>query len=316
MNPSWWEFRHPQFVRGQPRLLSEIKRAVHYGDASNSQDVAELRSQVTNLKDRLCEMNDSISELTSLVSNLMVTDPSNKGNMYDLKSNDKNKKRKIKGTSPSDLLPAIKLESQANQQAHGVRKNLPTGPELAQTKLFRTNTAEISMVSDNDLLSWDDETLENLLSATEMEVSNEVSSAVTAVPVVQQFSPSPNNVFVSTAEPLSGQNMQDISQIISSLTPELQARFVDKLAETLGSHLSTMVSTPLMSSPAKSITTDKENNSVTSLPPETPAIAIPLASAALGAFFARLSAVQSSPSLGTHIHRSTSIPQDMVQSSA
>ena len=28
---SLWEFRHPSFLRGQPHLLSEIKRAMHYG---------------------------------------------------------------------------------------------------------------------------------------------------------------------------------------------------------------------------------------------------------------------------------------------
>jgi hypothetical protein len=30
-NLNWWEFKHPHFRRGQPELLSEIKRAVHYG---------------------------------------------------------------------------------------------------------------------------------------------------------------------------------------------------------------------------------------------------------------------------------------------
>ncbi|KAJ1431430.1 HSF-type DNA-binding-domain-containing protein, partial [Ochromonadaceae sp. CCMP2298] len=26
----WWEFRHPQFLRDAPQLLSEIKRSVHF----------------------------------------------------------------------------------------------------------------------------------------------------------------------------------------------------------------------------------------------------------------------------------------------
>lgn len=26
----WWEFRHPQFLRDEPNLLSEIKRSVHF----------------------------------------------------------------------------------------------------------------------------------------------------------------------------------------------------------------------------------------------------------------------------------------------
>jgi hypothetical protein len=26
----WWEFRHPQFLRDEPGLLSEIKRSVHF----------------------------------------------------------------------------------------------------------------------------------------------------------------------------------------------------------------------------------------------------------------------------------------------
>lgn len=27
----WWEFRHPQFLRDEPHLISEIKRSVHFG---------------------------------------------------------------------------------------------------------------------------------------------------------------------------------------------------------------------------------------------------------------------------------------------
>lgn len=32
----WWEFRHPQFLRGEPQLLSDIKRSVHFGEIDRS----------------------------------------------------------------------------------------------------------------------------------------------------------------------------------------------------------------------------------------------------------------------------------------
>eukprot|EP01036_Dinobryon_divergens_P055383 gene55383-73965_t len=70
-NKQWWEFRHPLFQKGKPNLLSEIKRAVHYGDPSNPQEVAELKCQVSGLQEKISNMTDSISELTDLVKKLM-----------------------------------------------------------------------------------------------------------------------------------------------------------------------------------------------------------------------------------------------------
>lgn len=32
----WWEFRHPQFLRDEPHLISEIKRSVHFGKRPNA----------------------------------------------------------------------------------------------------------------------------------------------------------------------------------------------------------------------------------------------------------------------------------------
>ena len=42
-NAQYWEFRHPHFMKGQPELLSEIKRAVHYGELDRSCQINKLQ---------------------------------------------------------------------------------------------------------------------------------------------------------------------------------------------------------------------------------------------------------------------------------
>eukprot|EP00600_Ochromonadales_sp_CCMP1393_P010104 CAMPEP_0174961030 /NCGR_PEP_ID=MMETSP0004_2-20121128/4020_1 /TAXON_ID=420556 /ORGANISM="Ochromonas sp., Strain CCMP1393" /LENGTH=583 /DNA_ID=CAMNT_0016209443 /DNA_START=176 /DNA_END=1927 /DNA_ORIENTATION=+ len=67
----WWEFRHPQFLRDQPNLLSEIKRSVHF-ESTNVHEVTALKSQVTGLNDRIAALHDQIDKLTGMVEDMKV----------------------------------------------------------------------------------------------------------------------------------------------------------------------------------------------------------------------------------------------------
>eukprot|EP00595_Chromulina_sp_UTEXLB2642_P001842 CAMPEP_0196762684 /NCGR_PEP_ID=MMETSP1095-20130614/2552_1 /TAXON_ID=96789 ORGANISM="Chromulina nebulosa, Strain UTEXLB2642" /NCGR_SAMPLE_ID=MMETSP1095 /ASSEMBLY_ACC=CAM_ASM_000446 /LENGTH=435 /DNA_ID=CAMNT_0042114227 /DNA_START=1312 /DNA_END=2619 /DNA_ORIENTATION=+ len=276
LNPLWWEIRHPQFLRGEPQLLSEIKRAIHYnGEGSNVHEVTDLKNQVNQLRNQVVDMNESINELSSMVSNIVLNDDSS-SNMK--KSN---KKRR-----------------------HGAREFLPTGPELTNTSIFRSDSEEMMLANDDE---WDDNTLERLfsfdLSTTDNESNDIVIKSeynksdeilVTAVPVSDQQS-----VKYMSAEPFTNPSTSDLSQILGLLTPEMQARFVDKLAETVGSQLAAMIASnkpvhttavierEVINTPV-SVPQMNNSQSITKTSVETPAIALPLASAALGAFVASL----------------------------
>jgi HSF-type DNA-binding len=66
----WWEFKHDSFLRDQPHLLSEIKRATHYSDSPN-QEVGALRSEVSSLQERIMSMDEKINALTEMVEALI-----------------------------------------------------------------------------------------------------------------------------------------------------------------------------------------------------------------------------------------------------
>lgn len=89
----WWVFKHPMFQKDKPHLLSEIKRAVHYGDPSNPQEVADLKCQVSGLQDKVTDMQAALEGLTKLINSLSL----NGGILMpgiSIKDEEPNKKRK------------------------------------------------------------------------------------------------------------------------------------------------------------------------------------------------------------------------------
>lgn len=69
----WWEFRHEKFLRGQKHLLTQIKRANHFetGSAEQGEQMEDLKTEVTSLRERVDEMNGTIDHLTTLVEQLL-----------------------------------------------------------------------------------------------------------------------------------------------------------------------------------------------------------------------------------------------------
>lgn len=69
----WWEFRHEKFLRGQRHLLTQIKRANHFetGSAEQGEQMEDLKTEVSSLRERVDEMNGTIDHLTTLVEKLL-----------------------------------------------------------------------------------------------------------------------------------------------------------------------------------------------------------------------------------------------------
>lgn len=146
----WWEFRHPQFLRDEPHLISEIKRSVHF-EAGSGQEVSELKTQVTGLNDRITALNDQIDKLTGLVTNMQVKEDNNKAAAAAMLHSDKNgthemdgqKRRKLSvknlaahrvSLSPSGAIPLQRQHSLDSSMMIGefeaAGEELPSGPDL------------------------------------------------------------------------------------------------------------------------------------------------------------------------------------------
>ncbi|CAM9282588.1 unnamed protein product [Scytosiphon promiscuus] len=67
----WWEFKHDLFLRDKPNLLSEIRRATHYGVTPEKQEVDDLRSEVGTLRLQVTDMDSRIDALSRMVDRLL-----------------------------------------------------------------------------------------------------------------------------------------------------------------------------------------------------------------------------------------------------
>ncbi|CAM9612296.1 unnamed protein product [Ectocarpus fasciculatus] len=67
----WWEFKHDLFLRDKPNLLSEIRRATHYGVTPEKQEVDDLRSEVGSLRLQVVDMDGRIDALSRMVDRLL-----------------------------------------------------------------------------------------------------------------------------------------------------------------------------------------------------------------------------------------------------
>lgn len=252
----WWEFRHPLFERGKPHLLSEIKRAVHYGDSSNPQEVAELKCQVTGLQEKISSMNDSISELTDLVKTLMTIGPNDpkpslpgvfikKEKVSDQSSSSSTmKKRKIMSNIEEEEYATPYLSCDLPYEDFMQETDMMEPLLSRQTSTDSTRDAKALMMnsSENPLVPldseefWGDSSIVNALLETgencgeDNLLENEfcessVSSEVTGDAQLPSIS-SPVKSCPTTP-------IQDISLMLKSMPQHLQERFVDKLAEDI-----------------------------------------------------------------------------------
>jgi hypothetical protein len=65
-NALWWEFKHPLFKRGQPELLVEIKKSVHFeapAPAPTAENVKEIKDEVRQLREQMRMMETMMREM-------------------------------------------------------------------------------------------------------------------------------------------------------------------------------------------------------------------------------------------------------------
>jgi hypothetical protein len=61
------EFKHPQFQKGKPELLGEIKRAAHNTEVLDMNEFNHLKFQVTELTHKVDEMTRTVEELKQMI---------------------------------------------------------------------------------------------------------------------------------------------------------------------------------------------------------------------------------------------------------
>lgn len=310
----WWIFRHPHFLRGQSHLISEIKRSVHFckfylapiasvhfmkniflihflfaaNDNSGNKEVSDLKHQVCTLTERLAALNDQVDKLTSVVSHMHVGDGPVLGT-----PGPASKKRKAI-SSAITLLPTVKSES---TESTGLE-----APEISRQVSFSHFDFDYFMALDGTEVSDENSAMEEdnndeSMSTSFLTESEDVSPKKLLVPSLMK--PAKDEPMTPGTSAVTA--VRELTNIFGQLTPELKERFIDKLAEVMGTQIATKL-TAAPAAPVAAVAAAVESgegiyrqNSLSSqgeyiLPSgsKAPEIALPLASAAIGAYLTTL----------------------------
>lgn len=272
-NPNWWEFRHANFIRGKPDLMSEIKRSMHFVPDSfgGSKEISDLKMQVATLTERLNFLNDQVEKLTGNFGGMGM-------------KTEKNKKRKISATeSTNQPIELRRMNSLGSNYADEMKSSglpVPVGEELEN---FDWEEMAVDEEEDTPQPGDEEEFFELVGDLAEMEEANKtVMEKETPAPIIQSI----------PAESVADTSFSEVSSVIDKLPSDLQLRFVDKLAEVVGLQLSAaMNSQKLPIVKAEPYPDAQPVHPVSSYPAyvlpsgsKAPEIALPLASAAISAF--------------------------------
>mmetsp|Transcript_16175 Transcript_16175/g.22282 ORF Transcript_16175/g.22282 Transcript_16175/m.22282 type:complete len:508 (-) Transcript_16175:1311-2834(-) len=226
---NWWEFRHPSFIRGQPQMLSEIKRAMHYAaDSANSTEVQDLKNQVTSLTDHISRLQDQITELFDVVTGLQQRErnfsPHNSN-----ESDSEYKKRKV------GIVPLMGIYDNENEQS----TELVRMASISSDNLLRGGDLNVDDLDAEGLDAFFDEWNS---SSNNVVVSSNTTTLTSAASSERIPSSHANNSATSSRHSSSHiiappEPLLDISAVLEKLSPELKTRFVDQLADQLGKQL-------------------------------------------------------------------------------
>lgn len=173
---NYWRFRHENFQRGKPQLLTEIKRmngqkstTTTSGTNSNSSTTSNttaktavkeedtgVKSEVQVLKKRIEEMTKNIDKLTNMVEKVSLKQdaPVPYGNHQSSEESPAdamtapNKRKKVApedDVRPDEMLSGMDLEDEMDIPAPEMPSPMPLSPESS-------NATELTQISDNEFV--------------------------------------------------------------------------------------------------------------------------------------------------------------------
>uniref|UniRef100_A0A7R9U1Y2 HSF-type DNA-binding domain-containing protein n=1 Tax=Pinguiococcus pyrenoidosus TaxID=172671 RepID=A0A7R9U1Y2_9STRA len=283
----WWEFRHDYFQQGKPWLLSEIKRTNYSAQTEENKDVADIRREMGVLKGKIEEVSANIEKLKDIVKDL-----SKAREAQAAEAASTSKKRKLHatdrthcercghtlggvdaaedGADEKGLIGPEPMLRSPSEDSFGQGIVKPESPLMSLESFDMSDLGDLYMDSDDDLVSsllstdfdgsltpsWDGEIAEEEMTKPEKaRVPNDAGS---------------------------------MSRLIEMLPPAMQSKLVNKLAEDLQQMQLAKIeqaqdSSRLATPPAPLTPFAAKGQDAFAGRPE---IAVPLATAALGAFLA------------------------------
>jgi hypothetical protein len=228
--------------------------------------VVDLKQQVTNLTQQLHSLNDQVDHLSHIVSNMQMNQSTS--------NTTQNKKRKIESSQVGEI--GLPLERQVSFSKFDFDYFMD---------IDKGNTSEEDFSFSND------------------EFEDEAAGSIAVDP-----NPLPNPTIVRSMESspvpsneLAAHAVRELSTILTQLSPDLKKRFVDKLAEAIGTQLANNMTLPkaikaeIVAEPAVRIPNDEKGSlqhvnysSINSQFAAENEISNTLASAAFSTFFLHL----------------------------
>jgi hypothetical protein len=275
-------------------------------DSASSKEVCDLKLQISTLTEQLSALNEQVEFLSGAMQKLQVREQG--------VVEESTKKRKV----------FIKSESLQRMNS------------LDSSSAYNLKDANVSGVVDFSNMVWlaDEEAMDEVVPANngdgveELECGDDMAlfgdlmaptprektffesdacceTEVKRTSLISDSSSLKSNPLPALMVPgatLPSTVPSDMSSIIDGLSPEMKSRFLDKLAESMGAHMAASFNTLSESSKLSSDSKSYTPCVPTFLLPsgsEAPEIALPLASAALGAFVQSLYTFQQQANTGT-----------------
>jgi hypothetical protein len=173
---NYWRFRHENFQRGKPQLLTEIKRmngqksttttsGTNSSSSTTSNSTAKtvvkeedtgVKSEVQVLKKRIEEMTKNIDKLTNMVEKVSLKQDApvpygNHQSSEESPTEAPNKRKKVDpdddedDVRPDEMLSGMDLEDEMDIPAPEMPSPMPLSPESS-------NATELTQISDNEFV--------------------------------------------------------------------------------------------------------------------------------------------------------------------
>jgi len=244
VHSTWWEFKHPLFRRGEPHLLVDIKKSVHFAeesgcDSTPQEEIADLRKQVSM-------MNKTISEMRCMIDTLMT--------VHEMSvSSESAKKRK----TASGILTSSSMQSTAPSAAYfALHEDDPRVSSWEDLEAL-LDTSILSEVDADESSSYYPLHYSASSSLTANSSGSHISIATP--PRVSEVEELTNRMissaFMTTSTPVGSATSdtnqlpsqqvlpgEQIASVLRNLPLELQGRFVERLADVLGDQLAVHLS--------------------------------------------------------------------------